>query len=194
MAHTIGPASTIGPSGFSLNSNSVTMPKLPPPPRTPQKSSVFSSSLALTSSPRAVTSFTERSWSIVRPYFRCSHPIPPPSVSPATPVCVTIPAGTASPAAWVAASISPSSTPGAALTVCASGSISTLFIGLRSITRPSSQVDMPGKLWPPPRTAAWRPVRRASSNAALTSSTPMQRAISDGKRSTDPFHTARCSS
>jgi hypothetical protein len=54
---------------------------LPPPPRRPQNSSVFSVSLARTTSPPAVTIVTETSWSTVRPYLRCSQPIPPQSES-----------------------------------------------------------------------------------------------------------------
>ena len=41
-----GPAITCGPRGTQRNSNSVTIPKLPPPPRTPQKRSAFRSALA----------------------------------------------------------------------------------------------------------------------------------------------------
>src|SRR5215211_7131712 len=95
MGQKIGPASTIGPTGLRRNSNSVTMPKLPPPPRSPQKSSGFSVSLALTSSPSAVTRSTDRSWSMVSPYLRISQLIPPPKASPESPVCVTMPDGTA---------------------------------------------------------------------------------------------------
>ena len=79
------------PSGTQRNSNSVTIPKLPPPPRTPQKRSAFSSALAVTNSPSAVTRSTDTRWSTESPYLRWIQPIPPPSVSPATPVCVTIP-------------------------------------------------------------------------------------------------------
>ena len=48
-------AETIGPTGCRRNSSDVAMPKLPPPPRRPQSSSGFSSSLARTSRPSAVT-------------------------------------------------------------------------------------------------------------------------------------------
>ena len=40
---TTKPARTAGPTGCIWYSNDVTMPKLPPPPRIPQNSSVFSS-------------------------------------------------------------------------------------------------------------------------------------------------------
>ena len=46
------PPRTIGPTSWSRYSKLVTMPKLPPPPRSPQKRSSFSDSLACTSSPR----------------------------------------------------------------------------------------------------------------------------------------------
>ena len=111
MGQKIGPDSTIGPTGFKRNSNSVTIPKLPPAPRIPQKRSAFSDALALTNLPSAVIMSTARSWSTVRPYFRMSHPIPPPSVRPVSPVVVTMPAGTASPNACVSRSSSPSNTP-----------------------------------------------------------------------------------
>ena len=43
MGHAIMPATIVGPSGWSANSKLVTMPKLPPPPRSPQNRSAFSS-------------------------------------------------------------------------------------------------------------------------------------------------------
>ena len=46
----------VGPSGASWNSNWVTMPKFPPPPRTAQKSSGLSLALARSTAPSAVTS------------------------------------------------------------------------------------------------------------------------------------------
>ena len=102
---------TWGPSGLSRNSNSVTIPKLPPPPRTPQNRSAFSCSLARTNSPSAVIRSTESRLSMVSPNRRIVNPMPPPRVSPARPVCETKPAGTTSPNAWVSRSSSPSSTP-----------------------------------------------------------------------------------
>ena len=91
------PPSTIGPTGCTSNSNSVTTPKLPPPPRMPQKSSGFSTSDTVISSPSAVTSWTERRLSQVSPSFRSSHPEPLPSASPATPVVDMRPPVMASP-------------------------------------------------------------------------------------------------
>ena len=56
------------------------------------------------------------------PWWRMSQPIPPPSVSPPTPVWETWPAGTARPCAWVAASSSARSVPPPTRTIRRSGS------------------------------------------------------------------------
>ena len=53
--HASRPPSTIGPTGWSCRWNEVTTPKLPPPPRSPQNSSGFSSADAVTTRPSAVT-------------------------------------------------------------------------------------------------------------------------------------------
>ena len=129
------------------------------------------------------------------PCLRISQPIPPPSVSPATPVWVTIPAGTASPKAWVSRSSSPSSTPAWARAVRASGSTRMPFIGARSMTMPPSQTESAGEAVAAAadRDDAGRSAR-ANLTAAITSATPAQRAISAGERSIEPFQTLRCSS
>ena len=62
------------------------MPKLPPPPRTAQNKSAFSSAFATTKLPSANTMSTDNRLSMVSPHFRDRWPIPPPRVSPATPV------------------------------------------------------------------------------------------------------------
>ena len=62
------------------------IPKLPPPPRRPQSSSGSVSALTCNTSPSAVTSSTDTRLSTAPPKWLISHPIPPPSVSPATPV------------------------------------------------------------------------------------------------------------
>ena len=128
------------------------------------------------------------------PYLRMSQPIPPPSVSPAMPVWVTMPEGTARPKTWVSRSSSPRSTPAWARAVPASGSTRMPFMGERSMTTPPSQEDRPGKLWPPPRTAVSRPERRPNATAAMTSATPVHWATRAGERSMDPFQIARASS
>jgi hypothetical protein len=52
---------------------------------------------------------------------------------------------------------------------------------------------MPGKLWPPLRTAAGSPVRVPKRTAPITSATPAQRAMIAGRRSIEPFQILRCS-
>ncbi len=91
------PHSTSGPTGWSRNSKWVTMPKLPPPPRSAQKRSGCSEAPARTTSPAAVTTSTDSRLSMVMPYLRLSQPKPPPSVSPARPVVELMPVGVARP-------------------------------------------------------------------------------------------------
>src|SRR5215211_2039837 len=105
----------------------VTTPKLPPPPRSPQKSSEFSVSLACTRSPRAVTTSAASMLSSVSPNGRVNQPKPPPSVSPNSPVPDRTPLGTMRPALSVARSRSPNVTPGAAVTLELSESTATSF-------------------------------------------------------------------
>ena len=64
----------------------------------------------------------------------------------------------------------------------------------RSITMPSSQVERPGMLWPPHRTAISRSSSRANRRAVTTSPTWVGRTISAGCRSTSPFQTTRAAS
>ena len=59
------------------------------------------------------------------------------------------------------------------------------------MTIPPSHTDKPGKLCPPPRTATGTPLFLAKPIAARTSATPVQRAISAGRRSIEPFQTFR---
>ena len=56
-----------GPMGCNVNRNELTTPKLPPPPRSPQKRSGFSSALAVSTRPSAVTTSAERRLSQARP-------------------------------------------------------------------------------------------------------------------------------
>jgi hypothetical protein len=84
-------------TGLSLNSNDVTAPKFPPPPRSAQNRSAFSSSPAISSLPSAVTTSAEIRLSQDRPSPRARCPMPPPSVSPPTPVVEMIPPVVASP-------------------------------------------------------------------------------------------------
>ena len=56
------------------------------------------------------------------------------------------------------------------------------------MTMPSSQVENPATLCPPPRTAIVRSLLRAKPTAAITSAAPAQRTISAGRRpSCAPF-------
>ena len=83
------------------------IPKLPPPPRTAQNRSAFSSSLTRRVRPSAVTSCTDVRLSRARPYLPISHPIPPPRVRPAIPVLDTTPPVVASRCSWVSRLNSP---------------------------------------------------------------------------------------
>ena len=59
---------------------------------------------------------------------------------------------------------------------------------------PSSQVEKPGMLCPPHRTATMSSCSRAKRRAATTSSVPVGRTISAGRRSIMLFQTARAAS
>ena len=167
------------------------MPKLPPPPRSPQNSSVFSSAEARTTSPFAVTTSNEITLSQDSPCSRASQPIPPPRVKPPTPVCETLPAVVARSYGWVAASSAPSRAPPWTHARRRSGSTRTSPIGLRSIIRPPSGTASPTTLCPPERTPISRPSRRANATALTTSWVSRQRTISAGWLSTIAFHTVR---
>src|SRR5207248_8501918 len=63
----VGPAITAPPTGCVRNSNEVTTPKLPPPPRSAQNSSGCSFALACARDPSARTTSAPSRLSIVRP-------------------------------------------------------------------------------------------------------------------------------
>ena len=170
------------------------MPKLPPPPRSPQKRSSFSVSLAVSSLPSAVTTWAEMRLSQARPYLGESQPYPPPRVKPPIPVVVTRPPGEASPYACVSLSYSPHSAPAFARATRCSGSTRTPFMSERSIRSPSLHALLPATLCPPQRTATGRPCSRAKSRATATSATSRGRAISPGRLSIIAFQTRRASS
>ena len=188
------PKLTIGPASWRSNSNSVTIAKFPPPPRNAQKRSGFSVSEAVSTSPAAVTTRAETRLSIARPYFRLSHPIPPPRVRPPTPVWLIRPTGTARPCSCVAASSVPSRAPPPTFTRRASGSTDTAFMALRSMTRPSSTTPAPDMLWAPQRTAISTPCIAANRTAACTSDSSAHLATASGRRSMAAFQTRRTSS
>ena len=180
VGNMIAPPMTWRCIGCRSNSNDVTTPKLPPPPRVPQKSSGFSSALACTMSPLAVTMSTLRTLSSARPKRRATRPKPPPSVRPPTPVCETVPAVVTRPYAIVSLSMSPSRLPPATRAIFVFGSTRTLRISDRSIIMPLSQVDLPDGLWPPHFTATSRLFARAKSTACFTSAAPRGCTISAG--------------
>ena len=108
--------------------------------------------------------------SIVRPWWRISQPMPPPSVSPPTPVCEIWPAGTASPCPWVAASSSLSRAPPPTRTVLVSGSTLTELSARRSMHSAPFLTERPETECPPLRIVNFRPLARAARIAAATSS------------------------
>ena len=154
-AQNVGTPTTVE-TGWARNSNSVTTPKFPPPPRIAQKSSGFSSALAVARSPSASTRSAESRLSIVSPQLRVRCPRPPPRVNPPTPVVEITPDGTASPCSCVTASTRPHVQPPPTRTVRLSGSTVTASSRDRSATTPSSTLPSPPPLWPPPRTASGR--------------------------------------
>ena len=97
----IGPARIVGPTGCKRYSNEVTTPKLPPPPRKPQKRSGCSVALVWRNWPSAVTMSAASRLSLTMPWRRDSQPKPPPSVSPAIPVVEIAPPTAANPKACV---------------------------------------------------------------------------------------------
>src|SRR5437667_12556817 len=63
--------------GCSLNVNAVTTPKFPPPPRSAQNKSEFSSAFALTKVPLAKTTSAETRLSMLNPHLRVRcRPLP----------------------------------------------------------------------------------------------------------------------
>jgi len=147
------------------------MPKLPPPPRKPQNRSAFSFALARTTSPAAVTTVAASKLSIDSPILRSVRPTPPPNVNPPAPVCETMPVVVIILCAVAAVSMCPSNDPPSARSVIASASTSVECICDRSIIMPPSEVDLPGRLWPPHFTDTSKLRSRAKLTALTTSST-----------------------
>ena len=125
---------------------------------------------------------------------RLRRPYPPPSVNPPTPVCEMTPVVVARPYCSDSLSSMLSRAPPRTEARRARGSIVTAFICDKSIIRPRSQTDLPGQLWPPPRTAVNSLRSCANVTACLTSSSVRQRAISAGRLSCMPFQTTRAAS
>ena len=185
---------TVGPTGWTLNSNEVMTPKLPPPPRTAQNRSPFSLSLAVRKTPSAVTMSTETRLSRLRPYLPRSQPMPPARVRPPTPVAETTPPGVAKPWTCASRSKSPQVAPPWTRARRVLGSTCTAFIVDRSIRMPPSHEPLPAELWPPPRTAVSIPFSRAKFTASMTSAVPLHRAMSAGFLSNMPFQISRAPS
>ena len=93
------------------------------------------------------------------PVFALRKPMPPPRVSPATPVWPTMPPVVARPCACVSWSTSPTAPP-CTTAVRSTGSTVTARIAERSITI-RRRTAVPATLWPPPRTAISRSRSRA---------------------------------
>ncbi len=189
-----GPPSTIGPTGWSRYSKAVAIPKLPPPPRSPQNSSGSVQASTCSGSPSAVTRSTESRLSTVRPSLRMRWPSPPPRVSPPMPVWLTIPAGVASPnalgGAVELAQQDPAGRPGGA-----GPRVDPDRLHQRQVDHQAAVATAwPATACPPPRTETSRSCSRAKRTASATSSAPAQRAISAGRRSMAPFQTRRASS
>jgi hypothetical protein len=164
-----------------LNSNEVTTPKLPPPPRSAQNSSGSSLAETRCSAPSAVTIVAPIRLSIVSPCLRVSQPKPPPRVRPATPVVELMPSGVARPCACASRSKSASRAPGPTCAVWSPASMRTARRPERSITRPPSTIALPAMWWPPPRTLRRIRCAAAKRTAAWTSASLTQRAISAGR-------------
>ena len=149
---------------------------------------------ARTTVPSGVTTSAATRLSHVRPCCAVRWPMPPPKVSPATPVVPTTPPGVTSPKACVAESKSSHVAPPWERAILASPSTSTLRMSERSITSPPSRTQWPAGLCPPPRTATSSPCTRAKSKAVATSLGPKQRTIAAGRRSTRALNERRASS
>ena len=168
------------------------MPKLPPPPRSPQNRSGCSWSLAVRNRPSAVTTSADSRLSQVSPYLRCSQPMPPPSVSPAIPVVETAPPVVASPNACVSRSNSPQVRPAWAWARPGAG-VDPHALHRRQVDDDAVVADrLPGDVVP---AAADRDrqvrARCRTASAASTSATPVQRAITAGRLSIMPLCTLR---
>ena len=172
----------------------VTMPKLPPPPRSAQNSSGWESADTSITSPLARTSSRETKLSQVSPCLRENQPMPPPRARPPTPVSDMMPAGTMSRCGAVAASTSPRRHPPPTWTSLRSASTVTSRSPLRSMVRPPSDMALPATLWPPQRTLGGRPCSRATVTAATTSEVLVQRRMRPGRRSIMAFQIVRARS
>src|SRR6516162_7846219 len=150
-----------------VTTGDVTTPKLPPPPRTAQNRSWFSSALPRNTRPSAVTNSTDCKLSRASPYFPISHPMPPPSVSPAIPVVDTTPPVTAKPCDAFLNHPIPKSKSSIPIPSC------RLVIGMRSKTGPSRRTIQASTPSPPavPSAAGRQPRNVATASTIVKAST-----------------------
>ena len=150
----------------------------------------------LATEPSARTIWAPTRLSQASPWRRDSQPMPPPRVSPATPVWEISPPGLARPCCCVAASYSPQSRPGCgAGDAAGSGSTSTPLHRRRGRSSPRPRTRRgPGCCGPRRAPRSRGRTRWPCATAAATSAAVRQRAMSAGKRSTVPFQTCRASS
>jgi hypothetical protein len=165
------------PTAKTLYVKETTSPKLPPPPRSAQKSSGSLSALAVTSVPSASTTSADTRLSMASPTRGVSQPMPPPRVSPPIPVSGCVPSGAAK--LWGLSALSTSAifAPPSAVTTMRSGSTMTPFI-LRRLMR-KAPFGMHIGEWPPESTATFFPA--ASLTTATTSCAVVGIAITAGQ-------------
>ena len=107
--------------GYRRNSIAVTTPKFPPPPRSAQNRSAWSSAVARTSAPSGVTSSIAVTLFAARPCLRESQLRPPPSVYPTTPTSGEEPESGKRPCGVAASLTSSHSVPACTRAVCGLG-------------------------------------------------------------------------
>ena len=184
----------IGPTWCRRYSKQVITPKFPLPPRTPQKSSGFSSSLARTT--RAVGRHQLDGEEVVRgqPALALEPAAAAPERQPRDPGRREAAAGHRQAVLLGGGVELAPRHPG----LRAGGPrprVDVDRVHLREVdTRPSSQVPCPAAEWPAAADRDLEPALAREVTAATTSSTLRQRAISAGWRSNMPFHTILASS
>jgi len=182
------PRSTIGSTSCRRNSNDVTTPKLPPPPRIAQNR--VRVLLRGRAHQPPVGQHHVRADEVVQ---REPVPVGQPAEAtaerePGDPGVADRPAGNREPVLLRGGVDLGQRATRPQTAVFATGSTTTEFIRLRSIISPSSRQDAPLELCPPPLIASSRPLPAPKRTAAATSAADSQRAMSRGRRSIMPFH------
>ena len=131
--------------------------------------------------PSASTTCAETRLSMVSPYLRTMNPMPPPVVSPPIPTEGVSPVVNANPRGPAAATISADVAPACTLAIPDAGSTETRLKFEKSITTASSITVYWAMLWPPLRTESGKPISRAKSTVAATSSADATLTIAYGK-------------